>query len=102
MIFSVQTPDYRFRYFEAPGSTPETGSFRAPRGQAINGVFPPQQFLPILPAGAVEVGSGDNAQGIIAALPKGVLEGLPEPVKAVGKFAAWTALGWFLRSLWRR
>lgn len=100
MIYSVAKPDLQYRYFEGPGTFPPVGAFRSPRGKPINDLFPPRRFLPILPANCVETGSGPEARGIMAVLPTGLIEGLPDDVKKVGKKLMWTAAGWALKTWW--
>lgn len=100
MIYSVAKPDYTYRYFEGPGTFPPTGVFRAPRGNPINDLFPPRRFLPILPAGSVEIGEGPEARGVLAVLPTGVIEGLPDPVKKLGGKLAWVGVGWLAKKWW--
>ena len=100
MIYSVARPDLTYRYFEGPGTFPPVGAFRKPRGRPINDLFPPRRFLPILPAGSVENGGGPEPRGILAVLPTGVIEGLPEPVKTVGKKLIYAGIGWALKSWW--
>ncbi len=99
MIYSVPKPDWSgYTYYEGPGSFPPVGEWRKPRGSPINGMWPSTAFLPILPSGATKTGEeGTQAQGIIAVLPQGILEGLPEPVKAAGKSALWFGAGWMLK-----
>jgi hypothetical protein len=101
VIYSVHSSG-SYRYFEGPGEFPPTGQFRTPRGKPINGLFPPNQYLPLLPSGVTEVGQGAEARGILAVFPEGVLEGLPDAVKTwappvmVGLFA-----GWLSRRFWK-
>lgn len=102
MIYSVPTRDNTYRYFEGPGEFPPTGAFRKPRGSPIAGLFPPQRFLPLLPSGCVEVGAGPEGRGVLAAVPQGFFEGLPAPVKDLGRGLAWTLLGWGLKTLWKK
>ena len=85
MIYSVEKPDHSgFKYYEGNGAFPPIGAFRTPRGTPINGLFPPAQYLPLLPSGVKPAGEGKEARGIVSVLPAGVLEGLPEPVKRWG------------------
>ena len=103
MLYSVETPDHRFRYYEGPGTFPPSGAYRTPRGNPINGLFPPNQFLPLLPGGSKVVGDGEDARGILCVMPTGLFGEVPEPVKkwgpplALGVFA-----GWLTRKWWRK
>lgn len=81
MIYSIQKPDFSYQYFDGQGDFPPTGQFRRPRGQPINGLFPPAQYLPTLPSGTVPVGEGKEARGVVAVHPTSMMAGLPEPVK---------------------
>lgn len=101
MIYSVSTGN-QFTMYEAPGEFPPTGQFRKPRGQPIQGLFPPSQYLPLVPGGSVVLGTGPSAQGVLAVMPTGLIEGLPEPVKRWGVGALLVGVGWWLRSLWRK
>ena len=101
MIYSVQKPDKTFAYYEGDGTFPPIGQFRRPRGEPIHGLFPPSQYLPLLPSGTRAVGEGIEARGILSVMPMGLVEGLPEPVK---RWAPPLALGFlfgFMVRSWR-
>ena len=98
MIYSVANPDYTYRYFTVPGTFSPSGHFTAPRGRPINGLYPRNQYLPLLPAGAAEVGRGENPAGVLAVFPVGLMEGIPEPVKRwVPPITFGLLVGWFGR-----
>lgn len=98
MIYSVEKPDHSFTYYEGAGTFPPIGAFRAPRGTPINGLFPPSQYLPVLPSGTRMVGEGAEARGVVAVPPAGALEGVPESVK---RWAPPLLLGIILGRLWK-
>jgi hypothetical protein len=71
MIYSVW--DYRrkeYDYFEGPGETPPTGSFRAP----LAGLGLPESVACPLPANSERVGRGPQAKGVIAVTARGLGE----------------------------
>lgn len=99
MIYSVEKPDHSgFAYYQGEGTFPPIGQFRKPRGTPIHGLFPPSQYLPVLPAGVQLVGEGQEARGIVSVMPAGVLEGLPEPVK---RWAPPLIVGIILGRIWQ-
>ncbi len=58
-------PTKVYRYYEAPlGKLPASGFFRAP--VALGGVVISESVAAVLPAGAVAVGMGSRAKGLIA------------------------------------
>jgi len=102
MIYTVEQPDKSYLKYSAPGVFPPTGQFRVPHGKPIKGMFPPSQYLPLLPNDAVPLGAVDVPEGVLAVMPGTIFEGLPEPVKKWGPAVALGVLaGWLTRKFWR-
>lgn len=102
MIYSVLTAPGQYTYFEAPGVFPATGRYLKPHGAPVRGMFTVEQFTDPLPSGAVKVGTGPDAKGMLA--KTGSALGAWHDT-APGKVAVQVAGGvivlWVARKLWR-
>lgn len=98
MIYSVEKPAHDgYKYYEGEGTFPPIGGFRKPRGEPIHGLFPPSQYLPVLPSGARFVGEGDEAKGVVSVMPAGLMGEVPESVK---RWAPPLIVGIILGRIW--